>query len=173
MTCSCGCAAGRRAAKCTCAHVAGDVQKDTDWIGGFLGGVWGWSLLRGEGWKCEGWLHRSPAGNQGEAGNESWGVLALLLSPFPALLASSPALLSDCRKAPARPLSKPNPFPPSLSSLSCRLSAWLCWTVVRMFPQLCFQPLAALSSAAMTSIMQGSEVARRRKENGVVRESLL
>lgn len=57
---------------------------------------WDWGFLRGEGeigghfsedrngggkvgWKCE-WLDRSPAGNQEKAGNESWGVLALLLS---------------------------------------------------------------------------------------------
>lgn len=31
------------------------------------------------GWKCEEWLDRSLASNQEKAGNESWGVLALLL----------------------------------------------------------------------------------------------
>lgn len=37
----------------------------------------------GKGWKCEGWLNRSLAGNLEEAGDDSWGVLALLLSCSP------------------------------------------------------------------------------------------
>lgn len=44
---------------------------------------------RGEGWKCEGWLDRSPTGNQEKAGDKSWGVLALLLSHSLLSLSSS------------------------------------------------------------------------------------
>lgn len=111
--------------------MVGEVRKDKEWIGGG-GGLVVISQRRGkcrrEGWKCEGWLDRSPAGNQEEAADESWGVLALLLSCSllpPVFLAFSPVLLSDCRKAPARPLTKPNPFPPSLPSLSS-LSLTVC-----------------------------------------------
>lgn len=77
-----------------------------------------------EGLKCEGRVDHSPAGNQEKAGDESWGVLALLLSCSLLSLCSlflCAALLSDCHKASARPLSKTNPltqYPPvSLSGL--------------------------------------------------------
>lgn len=48
---------------------------------------------RVEGWKCEGWLDRSPTGNQEKAGDKYWGVLALLLSHSLLSLSSS---LSPC-----------------------------------------------------------------------------
>lgn len=48
--------------------------------------------------------------NQEGTADESWGVLPLMLT-------LSTALLSDCREASARQLSKPNPFPPLVLSL--------------------------------------------------------
>lgn len=55
---------------------------------------------------------------------ESWPCCSLALSSpcVPCLLR---CLLSDCHKASARPLSKTNPFPPSLPSLSLLLPVYL------------------------------------------------
>ncbi|CAB1460064.1 unnamed protein product [Pleuronectes platessa] len=90
---------------------------------------------------------------------ESWPCCSLALFSPCGPLFSSPALLSDCCEAPARPLPTPDAFSLHLSLLSPVFS-------------LCFQHLAARSSAGMTGATQDAEGARKGKETGVVWESL-
>lgn len=159
----------RLVAECTWAHVIREVKKETKiGLGAFseekakLVVISQRRECRRKGLKCEWRLDRSPANNQEEAGDESWEpwpcCCALLLC-LPAFFSFSPALLSDCRKAPVRLLSKKTQSLSTASLLSCRLSPWPCRTVVCMFFSALFP---ALSSVGMTSTMQDSEIACRR-----------
>lgn len=117
-----------------------------------------------EGLKCEGRVDHSPAGNQGKAGDESWGVLALLLSCSILSLCSlflCTALLSDCHKASARPLSKTNPFPPYPPFLSLVYLAMLD-SHLQVFSFL-FVASCSFELCGVTITMQSSEAACGRR----------